>query len=62
MEEKNVLKTSEALKYLGLGRDEFNKLVGMGQIKFFTTSSGKHRKFPKKYLDEFIDEQCRVKE
>lgn len=62
MEEKNVLKVSEAIKYLGVGKDDFKRMVDGGKIKYFTTFSGKQKRFPKKYLDEFIDEQCNVKE
>jgi len=57
MDEINVLKTSDAQKYLGVGKNEFKKLVDDGKLKFFLTTGG-FKKFPRKYLDEFIEQQC----
>lgn len=60
--DKQILTAKEAQKYLGVGRHIFEKFVNNGKISFILTI-GKQKRFPRKHLDQFIDEQSnKIKE
>lgn len=54
-EMERMLTVSEAAEILGVSKTTIRKLSKIGQIKSFRIGTGKHRRFKKKDLIEYLE-------